>query len=126
MKEEKDKMLLQIADTCMKNSEQFLEDAKLLQENHSYGHSYALAVLGFEELAKASVLINIYLGIHQNNTAETKQIFSNHVNKQLILWNEICGLVSLEWYDIISKSKFSGELDKISIDTKNNKNLWDK
>jgi len=126
MKEINDKINLEIAEKCLRNSEQFLIDAKSLQEIGSFGHSYALAVLGFEELSKVSVLINMYLGTHQYNKKETKDIFSNHVNKQLLLWNEICGLIVLEWNDIIRKSNFSKDLDKISKDTKKDEKMWDK
>jgi AbiV family abortive infection protein len=43
---------------AVKNSEKFLEDAKLLIDNGSFGHGAAFAVLAIEEAVKAKVAIS--------------------------------------------------------------------
>lgn len=50
---EKEKLLRKIALLSLKNAEQYITDAEVLVKKRSYGHAFALAVLGEEELAKA-------------------------------------------------------------------------
>jgi AbiV family abortive infection protein len=50
---ENEKFLRKIALLSLKNAEQHVKDAKILLKKRSFGHAFALAVLGEEELAKA-------------------------------------------------------------------------
>jgi AbiV family abortive infection protein len=49
----KEKLLRKIALLSLTNSEQYVKDAEFLVKKRSYGHAFALAVFGEEELAKA-------------------------------------------------------------------------
>lgn len=50
---EEEKLLRKIALLSLTNAEQYVKDAEFLVRKRSYGHAFALAVLGEEELAKA-------------------------------------------------------------------------
>lgn len=52
MIEESEKLLKDAVKSCVCNVEQFIKDAELLLDIGSYGHAFALAVLGKEEFAK--------------------------------------------------------------------------
>lgn len=47
------RFLRKAVQACLDNVEQYIKDAQLLVENGSYGHGFAFAVLGEEELSKA-------------------------------------------------------------------------
>ena len=53
IKEKQLNFLRKVAKESLKNAEQFIDDAEILFKMKSYGHAFALAVLGEEELAKA-------------------------------------------------------------------------
>jgi AbiV family abortive infection protein len=53
--EVQEKLLKEAVQACLSNAEQYLKDAEILFENGSYGHSFALTVLGEEELSKAYI-----------------------------------------------------------------------
>jgi len=58
--------LRKTARESLKNAEQFLNDAEILFKSKSYGHAFALAVLGEEELVKAimySIAVDGIIGI---------------------------------------------------------------
>jgi AbiV family abortive infection protein len=46
-------LYLKARDACIENVEQYIKDAKKLAEIESYGHAYALLIIGQEELGKA-------------------------------------------------------------------------
>jgi len=49
----KEKLPRKVSLESLKNSEQYIKDAKILAKKRSYGHAFALAVFAEEELAKA-------------------------------------------------------------------------
>lgn len=48
-----EKTLRKAVDLCLDNAEQFTRDARILIQNSSFGHAFALSVLAEEEIAKA-------------------------------------------------------------------------
>lgn len=114
------------AEKCVINAEQFLNDAKLLKNNKSFGHAYSLAVLGFEELAKAAILVDVFLGILQEETKKIQKKLENHLEKQFYMWNQIGGLVTLEWFEIIQKSELKDKIPDIPIKNKKDEKKFEK
>ena len=109
---------LHAAEKCVINAEQFLNDAKLLRDKKSFGHAYSLAVLGFEELAKAAMLVNTFLGTQQEETKEIQKMLENHLQKQVYMWNQITAFIFLEWSEIIKKSEFKDKIPDFPIKNK--------
>jgi len=75
---------LRARDACLDNVRQYIKDAKKLMEIESYGHAYALLVVGMEELAKAFAynaagtnqilpepLVQRYIEMHTRNTKDS-------------------------------------------------------
>jgi len=117
---------LYAAEKCVVNAEQFLIDAKLLRDNKSYGHAYSLAVLGFEEIAKAAILVDVFLGLLQERTKKIQKKLGNHLEKQYYMWNQIAGLIVLEWFETIQNSEFKDKIPDIPIKTKRDKKKFEK
>lgn len=63
VKVEQRNFLRKVAKESLENAEQFVDDAKVLFRKKSYGHAFALAVLGEEELAKAIMYSNAAEGL---------------------------------------------------------------
>lgn len=117
---------LHAAEKCVINAEQFLNDAKLLRDKKSFGHAYSLAVLGFEEIAKAAILVDVFLGTLQEKTKEIQKMLENHLLKQVYMWNQITVLIILEWFEIIRNSKFKNKIPDNSIKNKKDENKFEK
>jgi len=66
------------------NALQFLKDAEILFNNASYGHSYALLVLGFEEWAKTSIGFELLTGFRKGIDMETRDLLKEHTLKHEI------------------------------------------
>jgi AbiV family abortive infection protein len=47
---------------CQENAERFYEDAKMLRDAESYGHAFALCILGMEEIGKKLILSTMKTG----------------------------------------------------------------
>jgi AbiV family abortive infection protein len=47
---------------CQKNAERFYKDAKILSDAKSYGHAFALCILGMEEIGKKLILSTMKTG----------------------------------------------------------------
>ncbi|HUT81372.1 MAG TPA: AbiV family abortive infection protein [Candidatus Bathyarchaeia archaeon] len=103
------------------NAKQFNSDAKLLSENNSFGHAYALAVLGFEELAKAWGIFYLHLGIHEKDDELIEKLFSNHVIKHYVGLQAFSLLVLHLWDDFILSTKYKEEYENIKILDANDK-----
>lgn len=69
---------------CHENALQYLQDAKLLFANQSYGHCYALLVLGFEEWAKSLLGFEFYIGFLKKTDHELHSLLRDHAWKQSI------------------------------------------
>ena len=73
---------------CYENAVQFLQDAELLFNNQSYGHTQALLVLGFEEWIKFLYGVGLYLGylkltdIEKKTDKEFSTVMKLHESKQ--------------------------------------------
>lgn len=78
---EKEKFLRKAAALCLKNAEQYVEDAKILIKKGSSGHAFALAVFAEEELAKAVMYHLCAEGIYGVEGKWKEDVFS-HKRKQ--------------------------------------------
>jgi len=58
IKEGQENFLRKVAKESFRNAEQFINDAEILFKKKSYGHAFALAVLGEEEMAKGIMYSN--------------------------------------------------------------------
>ena len=68
---------------ALKNSKQFLEDAKVLIDNESFAHGAALAVLAIEEAVKAKIATN-YIGRDSTFAVDSttyEEEIKSHFNK---------------------------------------------
>ena len=66
IREKQQNFLRKVVKEILKNAEQFVNDAEILFKRKSYGHAFALAVLGEEELVKAimySLAVDGIIGI---------------------------------------------------------------
>ena len=83
IKEGQEKFLRKVAKESFKNAEQFVNDAEILFGKKSYGHAFALGVLGDEELAKAilySIAAEGIIGIK----GKWRKTLRKHARKQII------------------------------------------
>ena len=83
IKEGQEKFLRKVAKESFKNAEQFVNDAEILFGKKSYGHAFALAALGEEELAKAimySIAAEGIIGIK----GKWRKTLRKHTWKQII------------------------------------------
>ena len=62
MKEKPRELYRKLSLEAYKNARRFIDEAELLYERKSFGHSYALAVLGFEEWVKSIIGLLILTG----------------------------------------------------------------
>jgi len=66
---------------CLENAEQWMNDAKLLMDNSSYGHSYSLLVFADEEIAKAYICWLVAEDMIPVNSKFVQDTFSKHRTK---------------------------------------------
>ena len=73
----------QYVSEAIKNSKQFLKDAKILIENGSFAHGAALAVLAIEEGAKAKIATQYinWKGMLEVDSKTYKEEIKDHFNK---------------------------------------------
>ena len=69
---------------CHENALQFLQDAELLFQNRSYGHCYALLILGFEEWAKSLLGFALHIDFLKKTDHELHSLLKDHTWKQSI------------------------------------------
>lgn len=69
---------------CHENALQLINDAKLLFHNKSYGHCFALLVLGFEEWAKSHLGFAFHIGLLKKTDHELQSLLKNHMWKQSV------------------------------------------
>ena len=80
-----EKLLKEAVQLCLDNVEQYIKDAQLLVENGSYGHAFALAVLGEEELSKAFIYHMCSEGFLPEDIAKrVGRTRDSHVRKQAL------------------------------------------
>lgn len=82
---DKEKLLKKAVQLCVNNVEQYFKDAHLLVENGSYGHAFAFAVLGEEELSKAFIYREYSEGLFPEDIVKKMVRFrGSHIRKQLL------------------------------------------
>lgn len=80
------KLLKEAVQLCLDNVEQYIKDAQLLVENGSYGHAFALTVLGEEELSKAYIYYTCSEGLlPENFVKRVGRTRESHIRKQAIV-----------------------------------------
>lgn len=84
---------------ALKNAELFIQDAQILLDSGSVGHSYGLSVLAFEEFGKALMGFNCYLGVLNRDDEEFKIMFKDHSEKQMTAFQIISMLILIEYLD---------------------------
>ena len=110
MNDKKYDFYLQIQEECLKNANQFCKDAIFLRENGSLGHAYSLAVLGFEELSKFWIGMDLFFDAYDEDGEEVKEVQKDHVNKQILGWNHVIGLFTFEYIEETTKKEDVSEL----------------
>jgi len=80
---------------CRRNAERYYEDAKILFENKSYGHSYMLGTLCLEELGKYFLLVSLKDGFFAQPDYVWKTIFRDHTFKNLFATLVLLGVPNL-------------------------------
>ena len=90
---------LKLQEVCLTNSERFLKDALILKKNHSFGHAYSLAVLGFEELSKFWFAFYLFFSYYDEKNNDLKVGFRNHISKQMYGWDVIASNIFMEWLE---------------------------
>lgn len=83
----------------LSNANQFIQDAQILLDHGSIGHSYGLSVLAFEELGKALLGMSCYLGIVNREDEEFKIIFKDHIEKQINSFNMLSFMILMEYFE---------------------------
>lgn len=69
-------------EATLKNAEQFLKDAKLFAKHGFYGHTYSLAVLGFEEWSKSMLTLSLFLGFTEKDDELVSDFKTKHILKK--------------------------------------------
>jgi AbiV family abortive infection protein len=65
----------------LKNAEKFIEDAKILIQNSSFGHALALSIFDDEEIAKSYVYWFVVNKLIPASSIIVKQVFVDHYAK---------------------------------------------
>ena len=81
---------------CLENAEQWMNDAKLLMDNSSYGHSYTLLVFADEEIAKAYICWLVAEDMIPVNSKFVHDTFSKHRTKHETLVSIFLGAMLKE------------------------------
>ena len=81
---------------CLENAEQWMNDAKLLMYNSSYGHSYTLLVFADEEIAKAYICWLVAEHMIPVNSKFVQDTFSKHRTKHETLVGVFLGAMLKE------------------------------
>lgn len=120
----KEKLLKKAVQSCLNNVEQYLKDARLLIENESYGHAFALTVLGEEELSKAFIYYMCSEGlVSENFTKRVGRRSKSHRRKQGIAAALFFTFEIVQFFKkIVDSSREEGERDpRKSIEIVNKK-----
>jgi len=133
MTENKDEFYFEIILKSLANAKQFHLDTIELSKIKSYGHAYALAVLGFEEIAKAWGVLYLQFGLYQEDDEFIRELFRNHITKQFAGWQTFSMIFLHFWEEFVKNSKYKDKLEEISVIDDNGKlqletykkELWD-
>lgn len=119
-----EKLLKEAVKSCLDNVEQYLKDARMLIENRSYGHAFALTVLGEEELSKAFIYCMCSEGwVPESFIKRVGKRANSHRRKQVIAATLFFTLEIIQFFkNIVDLSKKEGEGDlRKSIEIANKK-----
>jgi len=94
------------------NARAFIKDAEILVDKGTPGHACSLAILGFEEMAKALVCFFVALGIIERDDKIVEDVFKSHKVKH----REAFGLVFLSIFNIWWEETKQQEKKRINID----------
>lgn len=79
----------------LENAERFIEDAKILIQNSSFGHALALSIFGDEEIAKSYVCWFVVNKLMPASSIVAKEIFRDHYAKhENQIWLHIVALLA--------------------------------
>ena len=108
-----EKLLKEAVKSCLDNVEQYLKDARMLIENESYGHAFALTVLGEEELSKAFIYYMCSEGwIPESFIKRVGRRANSHRRKQVIAATFSFTFGITEFFkNLMNSSKEEGEGD---------------
>ena len=123
-----EKLLKNAVQSCLGNVEQYLKDARMLIENESYGHAFALTVLGEEELSKAYIYYMCSEGwVPESFIKRVGRRANSHRRKQVIAATLSFTLEIIQFFkNIVDSSKEEGDLRKtIEIANKKLKEAMD-
>jgi AbiV family abortive infection protein len=79
---EQEAFLRKVALESLKNAERYIKDAKILLKNKSFGHAFAMAVLGEEESSKAFMFQHASEGIAGIDGKWREEVVKYHTVKQ--------------------------------------------
>lgn len=102
---EKLALFARVSDLSIKNAERWIEDAKLLMGNSSFGHASALLRIAYEEVAKALVCWYVSETMVPVESIFLREVFQKHVAKNQVILGLLLGVA---WM-----SKDSSEMIKI-------------
>lgn len=92
------------------NAMRFIDEADLLFKRKSFGHSYSLAVLGFEEWVKSIMGFYLLIGLSKPSDKEIQEGMKNHVWKHSIGLVTFYSLLMLDWGE---KTKHRIDLNRL-------------
>ena len=85
------------------NAIRFIDEADLLFKRKSFGHSYSLAVLGFEEWVKSTIGFSLLIGLSKPTDEDVRESLNDHVWKHDIGLETIQFLLFIEWREKTEK-----------------------
>lgn len=92
-----EELLKEAVSLCLANAEQYHKDAEILIDNRSYGHAFALAVLGEEELMKAYVYWACSEGLLPKDFIKSVgRVRESHLRKQAMAFGVALSYILVE------------------------------
>ncbi|MHA1302610.1 MAG: AbiV family abortive infection protein [Candidatus Heimdallarchaeaceae archaeon] len=125
MTKNKDEFYFEIIIKSLENAKQFHFDAKTLANIKSYGHAYALAVLGFEEVSKAWGIFYLQFGIYQEEDEIIQDLFKKHITKHFLGLESLSFIFMILWNDFVANTKYKDKLDNIKAIDENGESQID-
>ena len=109
------KLYAQATEKSLENAEQWIEDAKLLIDNSSFGHASALLRFACEELSKAFVCWAVSEKLYPTESTIIRKVFYRHEVKNRLLIGFALMIKAFELHSKKGESS-SGDDRKLSVD----------
>lgn len=93
------------------NAIRFIDEADLLFKRKSFGHSYSLAVLGFEEWVKSNLAFLLLIGLSKPTDEDIQEGLRDHVWKHAIGLESFYFLLIIDWGQ---KTKYKHEVNQLT------------